>query len=157
MRPALSPRLLRLLALLPAFCVLSYVWVAVALAGGSVLAPQFIENPDALVRLERIYQLMTDGGWFERVLARVGSQDHLVLHWSRPLDSAVVPVAWLLSFFTPLHTAVLLAGVAVSLPFGWLALGFAARLPAIAGDHRIARSEERRVGKEGRARWGRER
>lgn len=132
----MTPRLKRLLAMAPGLLILTTVWLLTGLDAGFPLNPDFIENPDALVRLERIYQMMTDGGWFNPVLARVGPSDHLVLHWTRPLDMIVAPVAWLLSAFMPLHTAVLIGGMAVSLPLGWLALCLAARLPAFAGEHR---------------------
>jgi|GEM_PF-4539988 len=75
----------------------------------------FITNPDALVRLERIRQLMDGGGWFEPALMRVSSAQGIVLHWSRPLDVLTTIAAWPLSLFMEVQEAVLIGAMGLAL------------------------------------------
>ncbi|MDH5188714.1 MAG: hypothetical protein OEW37_07125 [Rhodospirillaceae bacterium] len=91
-------------------------------------------NVDAYVRLERIYQWLNGGDWFEKILLRVGASDHLVLHWTRPLDLLVAPFAIALEPMFGLHDAVYLAGPLLSLPVGIIFFAMAAKLPVICGE-----------------------
>lgn len=88
-------------------------------------------NVDALVRLERIYQWLDGGEWFAKILSRVGSEDHLVLHWTRPLDLIVAPLALSLKPFYGLHDAVYLAGTWAGLAVGMVFFAIVTRLPVI--------------------------
>lgn len=121
------------LAILPGQILFTLAWLFAALNGGAMTAPSFFKNPDALVRLERIRQWLEGGDWFAPQLARVGAVDHLVLHWTRPLDLLVAPFALMAQPFVGLSDAVLYAGVWVSLPFGLVALSLAARLVQVCG------------------------
>lgn len=75
----------------------------------------FITNPDAIVRLERIRQLMDGHGWFQPALMRVSTDQGTVLHWSRPLDVLASIGAWPLSFFVDMQDAVLVSAMGLSL------------------------------------------
>ncbi|MDH3335832.1 MAG: hypothetical protein OEL50_04230, partial [Rhodospirillaceae bacterium] len=93
-------------------------------------------NVDAYVRLEKIYQWLDGGGWFFKILSRVGVEDHLVLHWTRPLDVLIAPLALLLKPFYGLHDAVYIAGPMMSLPVGIIFYAMASRLALICGQRR---------------------
>lgn len=86
--------------------------------GGSfVRAPfdaDFITNPDAYVRLERIYQMIYTNGWFERALMRVSTADGQILHWSRPLDALMAIAMWPLTAFMEPKPALLMAAMGLS-------------------------------------------
>lgn len=126
-------RMKTLLALLPGYIVFALAWLYAALGGGAMAAPSFFQNPDALVRLERIRQWLDGGDWFASHLARVGAVDHLVLHWTRPLDVLVATLALALKPFVGLTDAVLYAGVWASLPMGLVALSLGAHLVRVCG------------------------
>ncbi|MCW8915068.1 MAG: hypothetical protein OQK24_04350 [Magnetovibrio sp.] len=127
---------MRFIAILPGLILTTHVWARFSLGAGTVIAPGFIGNPDAYVRLERIRQLMVDGGWFERVFQRVGMDDQLILHWTRPLDALVIVATWIAESFTTSPDPLMLAGTVISLPAAWIALYLASNLPSIAGEHR---------------------
>jgi len=75
----------------------------------------FIKNPDASVRLERIKQLIDGQAWYDLSLLRISTPDGQVLHWTRPLDILVGIGAWPLSTVMPSHEAVLVAAIGLSL------------------------------------------
>jgi len=74
----------------------------------------YITNPDALVRLERIRQWMAGGVWFDPALLRVSTSEGQVLHWSRPLDLLTAVFAWPLSLFFDLSDAVVMGAMGLS-------------------------------------------
>lgn len=131
--PIMSARVKTYLALLPGQILFALAWLFAAFGGGAMTAPSFLKNPDALVRLERIRQWLEGGDWFAPQLARVGAVDHLVLHWTRPLDVVVAPFALMAEPFFAMSDAVLYAGVWVSLPLGLVTLSLAARLVRVCG------------------------
>ena len=113
------------------------VWAMFMFSLSSPIRPGMIAdiNVDAYVRLERIYQWLDGGDWFAKILSRVGETDHLVLHWTRPLDLIVAPFALLLEPFFGLHDAVYIAGPLISLPIGIIIFALASRLPVICGEN----------------------
>ncbi len=112
------------------------IWFLFMFSLSSPIRPGMIAdiNVDAYVRLERIYQWLSGGDWFAKILSRVGEADHLVLHWTRPLDLMVAPLALLLEPFFGLHDAVYIAGPLISLPIGIIIFALASRLPVICGE-----------------------
>lgn len=129
-------RFLPFFAVLPGLGVFTYFWALTTASNGSIFAPGFIENPDALVRLERIRQWLASDSWYGDILTRVGESDHLVLHWTRPLDILVGAYAKVVEPFIPAADILLMAAVSFSLVSGLAALILAAQLPRIVGERR---------------------
>ncbi|MEG3620197.1 hypothetical protein V5T82_17160 [Magnetovibrio sp. PR-2] len=107
------------------------LWTIVLSGVGAPWDPSTIKNPDAMVRLERVRQLMDGEGWFNQILARVGTMDHLELHWTRPVDVVLAGAAWGAQHFTDATTALIASGVLISFPMGLLCLILASRLPTL--------------------------
>ncbi len=119
------------LTLSPGLILFTVLWLRSLLSSTPLSTPGFINNPDAYVRLEHIRQWLESGDWFHRVLSRVGTEDHVILHWTRPLDILYAPFMWLTD-------NVLYTGVWLSLPLGLVALIIASRLVSIDGERRLS-------------------
>lgn len=73
-------------------------------------------GPDSLTRILWVQQLVTTGGWFDAVLERFNAPYGMAMHWTRPMDLAILalayPIHWIADL--PLTEAVHMAGLAVS-------------------------------------------
>ncbi|HEY9079931.1 hypothetical protein [Magnetovibrio sp.] len=82
------------------------------------LMGEWFVGPDSYMRMVRVWdwlQAMSSGGsWYDTVSARSNWPDGEVLHWTRPLDVALVTLAAPMWPFIGLHKALFYAGVIVS-------------------------------------------
>jgi len=80
----------------------------------SPLVGEWFVGPDAYMRMVRVWEWWQGGAWYETVSARSNWPDGEVLHWTRPLDVALLVLASPFWPFVGLHKALFIAGVIVS-------------------------------------------
>lgn len=78
------------------------------------LVGEWFVGPDAYMRMVRVWEWWQAGSWYETVSARSNWPGGEVLHWTRPLDVALLLLASPFWPFVGLHKALFIAGVIVS-------------------------------------------
>ncbi|MEQ9643045.1 MAG: hypothetical protein RIM84_23695 [Alphaproteobacteria bacterium] len=86
---------------------------AITRNGGAVLNGELF-GPDAYMRLNRVWLLLTEGDWFSSAMPRANVPYGDVLHWTRPFDILIAALAAPLALFTDLKAAIYWAGLFVS-------------------------------------------
>jgi hypothetical protein len=88
-----------------------------------VLLDAGLGDPDALVRLAQVRDLLAGAPWFDTTQPRLGAPDGVALHWSRLVDAPVAALLLLFGAFLPPSIAEVLAVSAwpAILFAGWLA------------------------------------
>jgi len=75
---------------------------------------EWFVGPDAYMRIVRVWEWWQAGSWYETISARSNWPGGEVLHWTRPLDVALLLLASPFWPFVGLHQALFIAGVIVS-------------------------------------------
>ena len=103
--------------------------------GGSAVPVGELADGDGYLRLVRVLDLVSSGGWFDPAVSRANAPFGFALHWTRPLDVLLIalalPLAPFLGFAAALYWAGALVGPLLHLATA-AALAWAAR-PLIGG------------------------
>jgi hypothetical protein len=71
-------------------------------------------GPDSYMRMVRVGELASGGGWFDGTIERANAPYGDTLHWTRPLDLLILLIAWPVTLFGNAEQAQFLAGLVVS-------------------------------------------
>jgi asparagine N-glycosylation enzyme membrane subunit Stt3 len=63
------------------------------LIGDEIVSKGNLADGDAYTRMVRIERLVDSGDWFDNTLPRAGAPIGVTIHWTRPLDVAVIALA----------------------------------------------------------------
>ena len=100
--------------------------LALALVVAFLVVPVYVGNPahpfgdqwfagsDTYMRLVRVQDWWNGGAWYESFSARSNWPEGETLHWTRPFDILLMILAAPFAPFVGMHTALFLAGVAIS-------------------------------------------
>lgn len=80
----------------------------------SPLDGEWFVGPDAYMRMVRVWEWWQAGSWYQTVSVRSNWPGGEALHWTRPLDVALMVLASPFWPFVGLHKALFIAGVIVS-------------------------------------------
>lgn len=109
------------------------------LIGDQIVAKGNLADGDAYTRMVRIERLVDTGAWFDNTLPRAGAPAGVTIHWTRPLDAAVIALGLPLMPVLGVKTALYWAGAVVSplmhllaaLALVWAATPFLGRAGAL--------------------------
>lgn len=87
----------------------------------SVTTTPWVLDSDGYQRLNRVVQLLEDGGWYDAIYHRTNPPWGEATHWTRPLDSLLALAALPLLPFLPAKQALLLSSPFAILLQAWLA------------------------------------
>ncbi len=109
------------------------------LIGDQIVAKGNLADGDAYTRMVRIERLVDSGAWFDNTLPRAGAPVGVTIHWTRPLDAAVIALGLPLMPVLGVKAALYWAGAVVSplmhllaaLALVWAATPFLGRAGAL--------------------------